>query len=239
MKKVGKAEDRTAIQTYADFPGKDVSAAIVWPGNIKIEPPIVDINSKRNSKHSVLHNHILQAVLQPEKTTWLVTLARGICLHFLRKTMYGDLSSISASGAFGSQSWSLSSSLFDGSSSHGGQTIQATAWDLVIITANAGGQIRVYLNFGLPLKVVRKLAVKENSMKRREGKRRILRLGYLTEFDQLDKCPKEEKISKFEEYEGIDLQNDSYWIRDSDGARGIFCTPFLQFEKTAMKGFKE
>lgn len=72
-----------------------------------------------------------------------------------------------------------------------------------------------------------------------EEKRRILRLGYLTEFDQLDKWPKEEKISKFEKYEGIDLQNDSYWIRDSDGARGIFCTPFLQFEKTSMKGFKE
>lgn len=66
---------------------------------------------------------------------------------------YGDSPSISASGSSASQSWSSSWSLFDGG--HGGHTIQATAWGLVIVTATVGGEIRVYQNFGLPLKAGR------------------------------------------------------------------------------------
>ncbi|KAI3447686.1 hypothetical protein Pfo_004351 [Paulownia fortunei] len=64
---------------------------------------------------------------------------------------YGDSPSISASATSPSQSWSSSWSLFD----NGGQTVQATAWGLVIITASLEGEIRVYQNFGLPLKVSR------------------------------------------------------------------------------------
>lgn len=68
---------------------------------------------------------------------------------------YGDSPSISASGNSHSQSWSSSWSFFDGSSSQGGNTVQATAWGMVIVTATLGGEIRVYQNFGLPLKVGR------------------------------------------------------------------------------------
>ncbi|KAG8374322.1 hypothetical protein BUALT_Bualt11G0119600 [Buddleja alternifolia] len=69
---------------------------------------------------------------------------------------YGDSPSISASGTSPSQSWSSSSrSLLDNGGGHGGQTVQATAWGLVIVTASLEGQIRVYQNFGLPLKVSR------------------------------------------------------------------------------------
>jgi len=35
----------------------------------------------------------------------------------------------------------------------GGDTTQATAWGLVIVTAGLGGEIRTYQNFGLPVKV--------------------------------------------------------------------------------------
>ncbi|PIN11972.1 WD40 repeat-containing protein [Handroanthus impetiginosus] len=62
---------------------------------------------------------------------------------------YGDSPSISASGT--SQSWSSS----DGASGGNIQTIQATAWGLAILTASLEGEIRVYQNFGLPLKVSR------------------------------------------------------------------------------------
>ncbi|KZV53393.1 WD repeat-containing protein 44-like [Dorcoceras hygrometricum] len=65
---------------------------------------------------------------------------------------YDDPSSISASGSSPSQSWSSSWNLFDGGSS---QTVQATAWGMVIVTASLGGELRVYQNFGLPLKVSR------------------------------------------------------------------------------------
>ncbi|KAL2554649.1 Uncharacterized protein Fot_08268 [Forsythia ovata] len=63
--------------------------------------------------------------------------------------------------------------------------------------------------------------------------------GYLNEFDQFEKWPKEEKLPKFEKNEAVDLQNDSAWIGDSDGDEGIFCNRFLQFEKTVLKQFKE
>lgn len=36
---------------------------------------------------------------------------------------------------------------------HGGHTVQATAWGMVIITASLEGEIRVHQNFGLPRKV--------------------------------------------------------------------------------------
>ncbi|KAL7133832.1 hypothetical protein ABFS83_12G166500 [Erythranthe nasuta] len=66
---------------------------------------------------------------------------------------YGESPSISASATSPSQSWSTSWSLFDGG--QGGHTVQATAWGLVIVTASLEGEIRVYQNFGLPLKVSR------------------------------------------------------------------------------------
>ncbi|KAL3839533.1 hypothetical protein ACJIZ3_024124 [Penstemon smallii] len=67
---------------------------------------------------------------------------------------YGDSPSISASGTSPSQYWSTSWSLFDNGSAQN-QTIQATAWGLVIVTASLEGEIRVFQNFGLPVKVSR------------------------------------------------------------------------------------
>ncbi|KAM7526335.1 hypothetical protein LguiA_016237 [Lonicera macranthoides] len=65
-------------------------------------------------------------------------------------TKSGESPSISTSANSGSQLWSW----FD-VGGHGGQTIEATAWGLVIVTAGLGGEIRAYQNFGLPLKVNR------------------------------------------------------------------------------------
>ncbi|KAJ8532945.1 hypothetical protein K7X08_015834 [Anisodus acutangulus] len=69
-------------------------------------------------------------------------------------TRFGDSPSISASSSSRSQSWSSSWSQ-DGSNSHGSNVIQATAWGMVIVTATLGGEIKVYQNFGLPLKAGR------------------------------------------------------------------------------------
>ncbi|XP_059647028.1 uncharacterized protein LOC132293524 [Cornus florida] len=78
---------------------------------------------------------------------------------------YGDSPSISASGNPRSHSWSSSWSLFDGGINHGGRTIQATAWGLVIVTAGLGGEIRAYQNFGLPLKFGRQMISLDSSRK--------------------------------------------------------------------------
>ncbi|CDP11271.1 unnamed protein product [Coffea canephora] len=68
---------------------------------------------------------------------------------------YSDSPSISASSSSNSQSWSSSWSPFDLGNSNGSHTIQATAWGAVIVAATLGGEIRVYQNFGLPVKVGR------------------------------------------------------------------------------------
>ncbi|XP_074285995.1 uncharacterized protein LOC141611366 [Silene latifolia] len=67
---------------------------------------------------------------------------------------YGDSPSISSNNA-ASASWSSGWSWFDGGGSHGGDTMQARAWGLVIVTAGFGGEIRAYQNFGVPLRVGR------------------------------------------------------------------------------------
>ncbi|KAH8506160.1 hypothetical protein H0E87_013114 [Populus deltoides] len=66
---------------------------------------------------------------------------------------YGDSPSISAAPT-PSSSWSSSWLWLDGGS-HGNQTVQATAWGLVIVTATLGGEIRTHQNFGLPRKIGR------------------------------------------------------------------------------------
>ncbi|CAN4116094.1 unnamed protein product [Withania somnifera] len=67
---------------------------------------------------------------------------------------FGDSPSISASSSSWSHSWSHSWT-HDASNSHGSNIIQATAWGMVILTASLGGEIRIYQNFGLPLKAGR------------------------------------------------------------------------------------
>ncbi|KAK6942956.1 WD40 repeat [Dillenia turbinata] len=66
---------------------------------------------------------------------------------------YNDSPSISASSNFSSAIWSPSWSFLDAGSSQ--QTTQATAWGMVIVTAGVEGTIKVYQNFGLPIRVGR------------------------------------------------------------------------------------
>ncbi|KAF9625765.1 hypothetical protein IFM89_026905 [Coptis chinensis] len=64
---------------------------------------------------------------------------------------YRDSPSISASEtSYSSLSW-----LLDGGSNSSRRSIQATAWGLVVVTAGLGGEIRIYQNFGLPVRVGR------------------------------------------------------------------------------------
>lgn len=53
------------------------------------------------------------------------------------------------------QGWSW----FDGGASHGGDSMQARAWGLVIVTAGLGGEIRAYQNIGIPVKVGRQASL--------------------------------------------------------------------------------
>lgn len=66
---------------------------------------------------------------------------------------YRDSCPISTSAAPQSHSFTSRSLSNSGGGGHGGHTVQATAWGMVIVTASLEGEIRVYQNFGLPRKV--------------------------------------------------------------------------------------
>ncbi|KAK4432362.1 WD repeat-containing protein 44 [Sesamum alatum] len=182
----GKRKCRITVQAHEHFHCKDVSVAVPWPGSIKIEPPTVEIHSKRhlskrmtapppNSSISYPAEDNLIGLSSrrylpplPKKNTVLdrnsscadddfahssrIDPGIGVSDSFASSSAsinYCDSPFISADGSSPSQHWSSS----DNGGGHGGQTVLATAWGLVIVTASLQGEIRVYQNFGLPLKV--------------------------------------------------------------------------------------
>lgn len=105
------------------------------------------------------NNNVLEVSATPpeEDLSQVVRTESGIGESFSSDSAlirYGDSPSISAA-ATPSSNWSSSWSWFDIGGTHGSQTVQATAWGLVIVTAGLGGEIRAYQNFGLPRKVGR------------------------------------------------------------------------------------
>ncbi|KAL6503190.1 hypothetical protein OROHE_023819 [Orobanche hederae] len=171
----GRRKTRITVQAHEHFPCKDVSIAVPWPGSTRNEPPTVEIHSKRHSKRSapptLEDNNTIGLSSRrhlpplPKKNNGLDRNASCAGEDFAQSSRIdpgigvGDsFDSSSASIRYGdspSQAWSSSWSLFDNGVGHGGQTVQATAWGLVIVTASLEGEIRVYQNFGLPLKVGR------------------------------------------------------------------------------------
>lgn len=178
----GKSKSIVSIPSHEHFNSKEVSVAIPWPGSIKNEAPIVELHSKKHSRRTTPQSQSgnvsptkeeggpnSKAQLPPlphknyqsEKVTSsaeedqdrICRTESGIGESFSSASMRDDPSSISnSSSSLGS--WSSSWSWFDVGNSHT-QTVQATAWGLVIVTAGLGGEIRCYQNFGLPLKVGR------------------------------------------------------------------------------------
>ncbi|XP_022869535.1 WD repeat-containing protein 44-like [Olea europaea var. sylvestris] len=193
----GKGRSKITVLAHEHFHSKEVSVAIPWNGSTKIEPPIVEVLSKRHhskrftgplpytiSRSPSREDNVVSASsrrhlppLPKKKNAEVERITSHADEDFVQSARidsgigtseslgssirYGESPSISASGnSHISHSFSLSSSSssswFDGgTNSHGAQTVQATAWGMVIVTAGLGGEIRVYQNFGLPLKVSR------------------------------------------------------------------------------------
>ncbi|XP_019161387.1 PREDICTED: WD repeat-containing protein 44-like [Ipomoea nil] len=118
VKNVGGKPRYVSVQSHENFPCKDVSVAISWPGNDtkNNEQPSSSPSKKQQEEESA----------QPTDTA----------------DPPGESPSPSQSHNR-STSWSPPSS----------EAAAATAWGMVIVTASSGGEIRVYQNFGLPVKV--------------------------------------------------------------------------------------
>nr|GLL36993.1 WD repeat-containing protein 44 [Ipomoea trifida] len=154
---------RVIVNSYEHFACKDVSVAIPWPGSITNEPPVVELHTKRRflpPQHPPVGSPKRLPPLPRRKDSG------GEGDHHESESndhadpgtddpVKNDNHHHSASPSISSSPSRTWSSLLDGVINHGGNTIQATAWGLVIVTASSGGEIRVYQNFGLPLKASR------------------------------------------------------------------------------------
>ncbi|KAL8480403.1 hypothetical protein ACS0TY_027074 [Phlomoides rotata] len=155
-----KLKTPLTIQAHEHFQCKDVSVAITWPGSCKIEPPIVDLNPKKKSKRPSAPNPTTTEEAGDNCSSDLPPLPKK--KNTDEKTSCGGDELESTQSAPEHQSESVSdgesattSSSCDNVSSSSSNTIQAIAWGVVIVTASLEGEIRVYQNFGLPLKLAR------------------------------------------------------------------------------------
>ncbi|KAG6401070.1 hypothetical protein SASPL_137915 [Salvia splendens] len=157
----GGKKSKLTVKAYEHFHCKDVTVAVAWSGvNTTNEPPSVEIHSKRHSKDKIVGTSKrrnlppLPKKSEGEDDDHSPPIDPGIGVINTSRSLSASVStheSPPTCSALGSQrSQSLSSHTF----CHiGGQTVQATAWGMVIVTASLEGEIRVYQNFGLPRKV--------------------------------------------------------------------------------------
>ncbi|TMX01325.1 hypothetical protein EJD97_024710 [Solanum chilense] len=172
-----KTKSVVNVQSYEHFPCKDVSVAIAWPGSIKNQPPLADqIHSRRDSKRSPPPPLPMSGSPTGEDNSAGANSKRNLpplpakknnAVEKIQTCQDEDSTQESPTdpGVGASESFSSirdgdppsmsSSSRFDGSNHQGNNIIQSTAWGMVIVTASSGGEIRVYQNFGMPLKASR------------------------------------------------------------------------------------
>ncbi|XP_068662553.1 uncharacterized protein [Aristolochia californica] len=176
----GKNKGYTTTRTHEHFQCRDVSVAIPWPGG-KYELPPVPILSKRH--HSRRPSSVQPVSLEDNflsSRSLLPPLPRKSCSEQNSGAPEDDLSprnpsrsdsGISCSPSFASTSRSRSNgsssisasaysspsslsswSYCDGNSSSTNLQVP-TAWGLALVTAGLGGEIKVYQNFGLPIRL--------------------------------------------------------------------------------------
>ncbi|CAH9050395.1 unnamed protein product [Cuscuta epithymum] len=147
------------IRAHEKFPCKDVSVVVPWPGSLNNnDPPVVQLQRHSKSSRS---SRFLPPNESPSTSIWAAFIGsplrdyeeerggRRRHLPPLPKRKDDEFSSLDHLHPL-----SAAASVRDSPSSarFGGDTIRATAWGLVIVTASLGGDIRVYQNFGLPVK---------------------------------------------------------------------------------------
>ncbi|CAN4126168.1 unnamed protein product [Withania somnifera] len=175
-----KSRSVVNVQTYEHFPCKDVSVAIPWLGSIKNQSPLVDqTHSKRDSKRSSPPHPTNGSPMREDNLAGANSKRNLPPLPAKKNSAVEKIQTcqdenpsqdsptdpgVGANESFSSSSPSIgdgdspsisSSSRFDGSNNQGNNIIQSTAWGMVIVTASSGGEIRVYQNFGMPLKASR------------------------------------------------------------------------------------
>ncbi|KAK8948228.1 Protein HIRA [Platanthera guangdongensis] len=130
----GKGKSWTTTRSREYFYCKDVSVAIPWPNpGSGCEKPTLPSTSSKTLGASTSSSP------QSASTSLLGSLSLSRSLR----------SSANSSSAFASWRWGGSSRVAASSTESG------NAWGLVVVTAGLGGNIRIYQNFGLPVRLSR------------------------------------------------------------------------------------
>ncbi|KAH0469390.1 hypothetical protein IEQ34_000948 [Dendrobium chrysotoxum] len=160
----GKSKGWVTTRSHEYFYCKDVSVAIPWPNNgSNHEKPTLPLpssgnlgpsNSSQQSSHSLDDSFPKKGLLeqtlptspgkvQPSPSHAASGLSNSSSLRSLR-------SSINSSSSFASWGW------VGGSRKVVTNSLESSnAWGLVVVTADLGGNIRIYQNFGLPVRLSR------------------------------------------------------------------------------------
>ncbi|XP_051132176.1 uncharacterized protein LOC127252157 isoform X2 [Andrographis paniculata] len=173
-----KKKGVVTVQAYEHFHSKDVTAATTWPCSIKNKAPVVEIQSKKKRAGAAAPPpKPTNASAKPEEgsvKTSLPPLPKkkndqsekndGDEESSAQQTDPGTGPTDDASCSNSTSESNNQNDLTAAGTSAASQSsetagangaVQASAWGLAIVTANVEGEIRVYQNFGLPLKVTR------------------------------------------------------------------------------------
>ncbi|KAL1545942.1 WD repeat-containing protein 44-like isoform X2 [Salvia divinorum] len=146
MKSQGAAKKKIVgeVNAHENFACKDVSVAITWPGSRKYEAPAVDLHPKKTAT----------SVKRPAAPTQEEDASGcGSTLPPLPKKKK-DSEEKKEDQAEPAQE-ETSEAAAEAAESTTTTIMQATTWGLVIVTATLEGEIKVYQNFGLPVKAGR------------------------------------------------------------------------------------
>lgn len=138
------------VNAHENFACKDVSVAITWPGSTKYEAPAVDLHPKKATTTTTTAK---KPPLAAPPTKEEDASDHGSTLPPLPKKKK-DAEEKKEDQAEPAQE-ETSEAAAEAAESTTATTMQATTWGLVIVTATLEGEIKVYQNFGLPVKATR------------------------------------------------------------------------------------
>lgn len=135
--------------SHEHFPCTDVTVAVPWYGSSKLQRLDNEPQSKRDSKRSGPLSLSPDDNAQAKKSSQLPPVSK----KSTEKGTNEDTEQPSNAGTNDSESGDGSLQSDGSNNATNNNNSQSTAWGMVIVTAGVRGEIRVFQNVGLPVKV--------------------------------------------------------------------------------------
>ncbi|CAI9287537.1 unnamed protein product [Lactuca saligna] len=150
-KSSGGAKSKYVTTTsYEHFPCTEVTVVVPWSGSSKLQRLDNEPQSTRHSKRLGPDPQKSEDNVQAKKSSQLPPVPKNSTEKGTNSTVDNSEQPSRNESSIGVSDSGDTSSRLDGGNNN---TAQSTAWGLVIVTAGVGGEIKVYQNVGLPVKV--------------------------------------------------------------------------------------